>query len=160
MMTGYPTSSTKPWVSSRVVSSFHGGWGDPEGTAEILDERGYYTGDLAYRDEEGFMFVVGRKKDFIKAGAHRISAKEIEETILESSEIHEAAVIGGPDEILGERIRAFVVLREGCTLETTALEKTLKKKLPPYKVPSEIVVRDDLPKNESGKIMKQLLRKE
>ena len=69
-------------------------------------------------------------------------------------------MIGVPDEILGERIRAFVVLREDCTLETSALEKTLKKKLPPYKVPSEIVVRDDLPKNESGKIMKQLLRKE
>jgi acyl-coenzyme A synthetase/AMP-(fatty) acid ligase len=103
---------------------------------------------------------VGRQKDFIKAGAHRVSAKEIEETIVESPEIHEAAVIGVPDEILGEKIRAFVVLRDGCEIEPSALQKALKKKLPPYKVPTEIIVREDLPKNESGKIMKQLLRKE
>jgi acyl-CoA synthetase (AMP-forming)/AMP-acid ligase II len=147
-------------IVARGSNMMSGYWGDPQGTAEVLDERGYHTGDLAYRDEEGFMFVVGRQKDFIKAGAHRVSAKEIEETILETPEIHEAAVIGVPDEILGEKIRAFVVLREGCKIEPSTLEKALKKKLPPYKVPAEIIVRDDLPKNESGKIMKQLLRKE
>ena len=147
-------------IVARGSNIMSGYWGDPEGTAEILDERGYHTGDIAYRDEEGFFFVVGRKKDFIKAGAHRVSAKEIEETILEDEEVHEAAVIGVPDEILGEKICAFIVPREGLAPDVKALEKTLKRKLPAYKVPSEFLVRSDLPKNESGKIMKQILREE
>jgi long-chain acyl-CoA synthetase len=147
-------------IVARGSNIMSGYWGDPEGTAEVLDEHGYHTGDLARRDEEGFMFVVGRKKDFIKAGAHRISAKEIEEIILESAEVHEAAVIGVPDEILGEKIRAFVVARDGSEFDPSALERSLKRKLPPYKVPTDIVVRDELPKNESGKIMKQVLREE
>jgi acyl-CoA synthetase (AMP-forming)/AMP-acid ligase II len=147
-------------IIARGSNIMSGYWGDPEGTAEVLDEHGYHTGDLARRDEEGFMFVVGRKKDFIKAGAHRISAKEIEEIILENSEVHETAVIGTPDEILGERIRAFVVWRDGSQLDSSGLTRVLKQKLPPYKVPADIVVRDELPKNESGKIMKQMLREE
>jgi acyl-CoA synthetase (AMP-forming)/AMP-acid ligase II len=147
-------------IVARGSNIMSGYWGDPDGTAEILDEHGYHTGDLARRDEEGFMFVVGRKKDFIKAGAHRISAKEIEETILEDAEVHEAAVIGVPDEILGERIRAFVVPRDDSGFDPSALERFLKTKLPPYKVPTEIIARDELPKNESGKIMKQVLREE
>ena len=84
--------------------------------------------------------------------------EEIEETILESREVHEVAVIGIPDEILGEKIRAFVVPREGVSLDLKAVERALKKKLPVYKIPSEFLVRDDLPKNESGKVMKQALR--
>ncbi len=147
-------------IVARGSNIMSGYWGDPEGTAEVLDEHGYHTGDLARRDEEDFMFVVGRKKDFIKAGAHRISAKEIEEIILESAEVHEAAVIGVPDEILGEKIRAFVVARDGSEFDPSVLERFLKRKLPPYKVPTDIVVRDELPKNESGKIMKQILREE
>ncbi len=144
-------------IVARGSNIMSGYWGDPEGTAEALGEHGYHTGDIAYRDEEGFLFVVGRKKDFIKAGAHRISAKEIEETILESREVHEVAVVGMPDEILGEKICAFVVPRDDQALDTRALEKVLKAKLPAYKIPSEFRVRDDLPKNESGKIMKNLL---
>jgi acyl-CoA synthetase (AMP-forming)/AMP-acid ligase II len=147
-------------IVARGSNLMSGYWGDPEETAEVLDEHGYHTGDIAYRDEEGFLFVVGRKKDFIKAGAHRVSAKEIEETILENEEIHEVAVIGVPDEILGEKIRAFIVPREGLSLDLKAVEKALKRKLPVYKIPSEFLVREDLPKNESGKVMKQALREE
>jgi acyl-CoA synthetase (AMP-forming)/AMP-acid ligase II len=147
-------------IVARGSNIMSGYWGDPEETAEVLDEHGYHTGDIAYRDAEGFLFVVGRKKDFIKAGAHRVSAKEIEEAILENEAIHEAAVIGVPDEILGEKIRAFIVPREGFSLDPKAVERALKKKLPAYKVPSEFLLRDDLPKNESGKIMKQALREE
>lgn len=147
-------------IMARGPNIMSGYWGDPEGTAEVLDEHGYHTGDIAYRDAEGFLFVVGRKKDFIKAGAHRVSAKEIEERIVESPEVHEAAVIGVPDEILGEKIRAYVVLCEGAALAEADLAKRLKKRLAPYKVPSEIFYRDDLPKNESGKVMKQRLREE
>jgi acyl-CoA synthetase (AMP-forming)/AMP-acid ligase II len=144
-------------IVARGANIMSGYWGDPEGTAEVLDEHGYHTGDLARRDEDGTFTIVGRKKDFIKCGAHRISAKEIEEVIIELPEIHEVAVIGIPDETLGEKIKAVVVFREGCEIEPKTLERTLKRKLPAYKVPGEIEVRGDLPKNESGKIMKQAL---
>jgi acyl-CoA synthetase (AMP-forming)/AMP-acid ligase II len=144
-------------IVAQGANIMSGYWGDPEATAQVLDEHGYHTGDLARRDEEGFFTVVGRKKDFIKCGAHRISAKEIEEVMLELQEIHEVAVIGVPDETLGEKIRAVVVFREGSEMEAKALERAVKKKLPAYKVPGEFEVRDDLPKNESGKIMKRAL---
>ncbi|MBW1688345.1 MAG: acyl--CoA ligase, partial [Deltaproteobacteria bacterium] len=139
---------------SNIMSGY---WGNPEATAEVLDEHGYHTGDLARRDEEGFFYIAGRKRDFIKAGAHRISALEIEHAIAELPEIHEVAVIGVPDEILGEKIKAFVVFREGFEADPLALEKTLKKKLA-HKAPTEIEIRDDLPKSAAGKIMKQALR--
>jgi acyl-CoA synthetase (AMP-forming)/AMP-acid ligase II len=144
-------------IVARGSNMTSGYWGDPEATAEVFDEHGYHTGDLARRDEEGFLYVVGRKRDFIKSGAHRISGLEIEHAILELPQIHEVAVIGVPDEILGEKIKAFVVFREGCEADLEALEKTLKRKLA-YKAPAEIEVRNDLPKSPAGKIMKQALR--
>jgi acyl-CoA synthetase (AMP-forming)/AMP-acid ligase II len=144
-------------IVARGSNIMSGYWGEPEATAAVLDEHGYHTGDLARRDEEGFFYVEGRKRDFIKAGAHRVSALEIENSILELPEIHEVAVIGVPDEILGEKIKAFVVFREGCEADPVALEKTLKKKLA-HKAPTEIELRDELPKSAAGKIMKQALR--
>jgi acyl-CoA synthetase (AMP-forming)/AMP-acid ligase II len=150
---------------ARGANLMRGYWGDPEETARVLDERGYRTGDLGRRDAEGFLWVVGRKKDMIKAGAHRISAKEIEDAILEHAEVHETAVIGVPDEILGEAIKAFVVFREhpapdAAVEAVDGLRDFLKRRLPPYKRPASIEARSDLPKNESGKIMKKGLRTE
>jgi acyl-CoA synthetase (AMP-forming)/AMP-acid ligase II len=146
-------------IVARGSNLMSGYWGNPEATAAVLDEHGYHTGDLARCDEEGFFYIEGRKRDFIKTGAHRVSALEIEHAIIELPEIHEVAVIGLPDEILGEKIKAFVVFREGFDADPVALEKTLKKKLA-HKAPSEIEVRDDLPKSAAGKIMKQALRQE
>lgn len=145
-------------IVARGPNIMAGYWNDPEATSEVLDEHGYHTGDLARRDEEGFLYVVGRTRDFIKAGAHRISAREIEDAILEDVEVHESAVIGVPDEMLGEKIVAYVVPRAAAAFDPAALAKSLKHRLPIYKVPAEIRVLDDLPKNESGKIMKQVLR--
>lgn len=144
-------------IVARGSNLMSGYWGDEEATRRVLDENGYHSGDLARRDEEGFLFIVGRKNEIIKSGAHRISAREIEDAILELPEIHEAAVIGVGDEILGERIQAFVVLREGRSDDPEALKKQLTARLPAYKVPASIVVRSELPKNESGKIMKKSL---
>ncbi len=143
-------------IVARGSNIMSGYWGNPEATAAVLDEHGYRTGDLARRDEEGFFYIVGRKRDFIKAGAHRISALEIEHAILELPGIHEVAVIGVPDEILGEKIKAFVVFRAGFEADPPALEKTLKKNLA-HKAPTEIEIRDQLPKNAAGKIMKRAL---
>ncbi len=136
-----------------------GYWGDPGETAAVLDGNGYHTGDLGMQREDGYFTVVGRSKDMIKSAAHRISPKEIEEAILEHPMAHEAAVIGIPDEFLGESIKAFVVAKDA-SLDVDELTAFLGKRLPSYKVPQSIEVRDALPKNPSGKIMKQPLREE
>lgn len=135
-----------------------GYWNAPDETARVLDEHGYHTGDLARRAPSGLLYIVGRTKDMIKAGGHRIAAKEIEDAILEHEAVHEAAVIGIPDELLGEQIKAFVVLRPGASLDQEALAKFLSTRVPPFKIPRYLELRPDLPKNESGKIMKQALR--
>ncbi len=147
-------------ICARGSNIMSGYWGDPGETAKVLDRAGYHTGDLGRRDADGFFWVVGRSKDMIKAGAHRISPKEIEDAMLEFPEVHEAAVIGVPDEILGEAIKAFVVFRPGTTPDLEALKLFLGRRLPPYKLPGQYAVREDLPKNESGKIMKQALREQ
>ncbi|MEE3325973.1 MAG: class I adenylate-forming enzyme family protein, partial [Myxococcota bacterium] len=113
---------------------------------------------LARYDEDGFLFLEGRSKDFIKAGAHRISAREIEDAISATGEIHECAVIGAPDELLGERIIACVVPIRPEQFDISGFKKLLKRHLPAYKLPREILVLSELPKNESGKIMKKSLK--
>jgi acyl-CoA synthetase (AMP-forming)/AMP-acid ligase II len=147
-------------IVARGSNIMEGYWGDPDETRRVLDADGFHTGDLGRRDEDGFFYVVGRKRDMIKAGAHRISPKEIEDAILEHQEIHEVAVIGVPDELLGEAIRAFVVLRSENATSARDLAEFCQKRLPPYKVPRDFEFRRDLPKNPSGKILKQVLREE
>ncbi len=147
-------------IVARGSNIMVGYWGDPEETAKALTPEGaYHTGDLGRYDEEGFLYVVGRMKDMIKAGAHRIAAQEIEDAILEFDAVHETAVIGAPDEILGEKIVAFVVFQEE-SVDSASLGKFLKQRLPLYKQPSEIEVRKELPKNSAGKILKPTLRAE
>ena len=147
-------------IVARGPNVMLGYWGDEEGTAEVLDAAGYHTGDMARRDEDGFLFITGRIRDFIKAGAHRISAMEIEAVILESPEVHEVAAVGVPDEILGERIRVYLVPRDHESFDQARFTKVIRDMLPAHKMPTEIILRSDLPKNESGKIMKQVLRQE
>ena len=108
-------------------------------------------------DEEGYFYVVGRKKEMIKVGGERVSAKEIEEIIYTDPDIVEAAVIGVEDELLGEAIAAFVVLKPDIVIDPTELEKRIKQKLPAYMHPKTIDILTALPKNPSGKILKQQL---
>jgi len=136
-----------------------GYWKDPEGTKEVLKNGLYYTGDLGKMDEDSYLFVAGRTKDIIKVGGFRVSAKEIEEAILEMHEVHEVAVIGTDDNILGEAIIAYIVPRDD-SLNEKRIFKYLQKRLPSYKQPKYYVFRKNLPKNESGKIMKTILKKE
>lgn len=143
----------------RGANIMQGYWGDSAETSRVLTQHGYHTGDLGRMDAEGFVYVVGRKKDMIKVGAHRVSPKEIEEAIAEFSGVVETAVIGISDEILGEAPHAFVVLQDE-TIVIKSLEQHLRRRLPAYKQPKAIEVRQSLPKNESGKIMKEVLRSE
>ena len=139
-----------------------GYWGAPEETAEVLGPDGLRTGDLARRDADGYFYIVGRKKEMIKSGAHRISPKEIEERLVEHPAVLEAAVIGVPDELLGEAIVAFVVLHTnvggGELPDERAIQRFLMDRVAEYKVPRRVLFRESLPKNESGKIQKRELK--
>ncbi|MBK9035808.1 MAG: long-chain fatty acid--CoA ligase [Myxococcales bacterium] len=135
-----------------------GYWNDPDETARVLGPHGYRTGDLARRDSAGRLWLVGRARDLLKVGGHRVSAKEIEDAILEHPAVHECAVLGVPDELLGDKLRAFVVPCSPGGIDAATLGVFLKGRLPAYKIPAQIELRDDLPKNSSGKIMKEALR--
>jgi acyl-coenzyme A synthetase/AMP-(fatty) acid ligase len=142
---------------SNIMSGY---WNDPDETARVLGPYGYRTGDLARRDADGRFWLVGRTRDMLKVGGHRVAAKEIEDVILEHAGVHECAVIGVPDEILGDRLIAYVVLKEAGALDGKALGLFLSERLPAYKIPALFDLRAELPKNESGKIMKEALRAE
>jgi acyl-CoA synthetase (AMP-forming)/AMP-acid ligase II len=145
-------------LTARGPNIMQGYWNDPEETARALGPHGYRTGDLARRDAAGRFWLVGRKKDMLKVGGHRVAAREIEDAILEHPAVSEAAVIGIPDELLGDRLEAFVVLRAGAAVDAAGLGGFLKDRLPAYKIPGRIVFRDDLPKSAAGKVMKDALR--
>jgi acyl-CoA synthetase (AMP-forming)/AMP-acid ligase II len=144
-------------VVARGDNIMEGYWNDPDETARVLDAKGYHTGDLGSFDDEGFLWLAGRSREQIKSGAHRIHPKEIEEAILEHPAVHEAAVIGVPDETLGESIRAFVVLRAGAPEDEDSVLAHCRSRLPGYKVPKRVVFRDELPKGPTGKILKREL---
>lgn len=135
-----------------------GYWGEPENSRQVLRKEGLWTGDLARTDDEGFIYIVSRKSDMIKCGAHRISPKEIEEVILEHNAVHEVAVIGVPDEVLGEAIAAYVVFKPGAECSNKALLAHCHKNLPLYKIPQQVNVVDVLPKTASGKVIKHLMK--
>lgn len=135
-----------------------GYWNDPEETAKVLDARGYHTGDLGRLDAKGRLWIVGRTKDMLKAGGHRISPREIEDELLAHPAVHEAAVIGVTDETLGEQIKCFVVFVPGRVVESADLARFLSERLPTFKIPQQWSLVSELPKNESGKIMKQALK--
>jgi acyl-CoA synthetase (AMP-forming)/AMP-acid ligase II len=145
-------------ILARGANLMQGYWNDPVETATAIKNGYYYTGDLGVMDEDGFLFVVGRKKDMIKVGGERISAKEIEEKILEINEIHEVAIIGVDDANLGEAIKAFIVPRDLDKTDLDNIKKQLFKKLPPIKQPKYWEIMKKLPKNESGKILKTKLK--
>ncbi|HHD63636.1 MAG TPA: AMP-dependent synthetase [Desulfobulbaceae bacterium] len=135
-----------------------GYWEQPEESAKVLRREGLWTGDLARQDEDGFFYVISRKSDIIKSGSHRIGPKEIEDTLAEHPAVHEAAVLGVADEILDERIRACIVLKDGCVCVEKELITHCRKELPAYKVPQEIQFFSELPKTATGKIKKTELK--
>lgn len=132
---------------------------DPDETAHSFRNGKLHTGDLATVDEDGFIYVVDRAKDFLKCGGIRTSCRQIEETLLESEDLLEAAVIGVGDDVLGEAVKAFVVPRKKTAQDLEDhLRAFCKKRLPVPLVPREIVVVAALPKNSAGKVLKQNLK--
>jgi len=136
-----------------------GYWRDPVESAVSFRNGLLYTGDLATVDSDGFIYIVDRAKDFVKVGGKRISCRQVEEKLTEFDELLEVAVIGVPDPVLGEALKAFVVpkARPQKGFEES-VRKFCKECLPPSLLPREIVTLDSLPKNSGGKVMKQALK--
>ena len=147
-------------ITARGSNIMKGYWKDPEETAMVLKHGMYFTGDLGKQDDEGFFYVVGRSKDIIKVKGFRVGAKEIEEAILEINEVHETAVIGVDDPVLGEAVMALIIPKDIGWSDSEKIMQYLKKKLPALKIPKYIEFRDFFPKNESGKILKTKLKEE
>jgi acyl-coenzyme A synthetase/AMP-(fatty) acid ligase len=146
-------------IAARGPNIMLGYWNDPHGTAEVVRDGYYFTGDLGYADEDGYIFLTGRARDMIKTGGNRISAKEVEDAIAEFPGVLETAVIGVADEILGEVIKAFVVPSQH-SLNEQELRRHLHDRLPAYKHPRWVEFRSTLPKSQAGKILKSALRAE
>lgn len=151
---------TEGQIVARGSNMMRGYWNDLEETHKVLRNGWYHTGDLGKMDNEGFFYVLGRSKDMIKVGGERVSAKEIEEAILELKQVHEVAVIGVDDPLLGEAINAFITVSDGQTLQKETIIKHCQKILPNYKIPKSITFVENLPKNKSGKILKTKLKEQ
>ncbi|EHY0567056.1 medium-chain fatty-acid--CoA ligase [Escherichia coli] len=149
--------------ASRGPNVFMGYFDEPELTARALDEEvWYYSGDLCRMDEAGYIKITGRKKDIIVRGGENISSREVEDILLQHPKIHDACVVAMPDERLGERSCAYVVLK--APHHSLSLEEVVaffsRKRVAKYKYPEHIVVIEKLPRTASGKIQKFLLRKD
>lgn len=137
-----------------------GYWNRPEETEEVLKDGWLLTGDVGYMDEEGYFYIVDRKKDMIIAGGFNIYPREIEEILYEHPAIMEAAVAGIPDAYRGETVKAYIVLKEGHNVTEEELNEFTRKHLAAYKVPRYYEFREELPKTAVGKILRRSLVEE
>lgn len=167
-----------PWVTNKVVDSegnelprgevgelivqgpnvMMGYLGLPEETRAALKNGWLYTGDLARMDEEGYVYIVDRKKDMILVDGYNVYPREVEEVLYQHPAIMEAAVIGVPDEIHGESVKAFIAFKEVAVSEEEIVD-FCRDKLVKYKVPRQIEIVAELPKNSTGKILRRSLRR-
>jgi len=137
-----------------------GYWNMPEETALTLRNGWLYTGDIARMDEDGYIFIVDRKKDLIIAGGFNIYPRDVEEVLYEHPGVAEAAVIGVPDEYRGETVKAFIVLKEGETADAGEIMAFCRERLAAYKVPRIVEFREQLPKTIIGKVLRRVLMEE
>lgn len=137
-----------------------GYWNQPEEQSRVLKDGALYTGDLGYKDDDGYIWIVGRSKEIIKSGGNRVSAKEVEEALLTSDAILEVAVIGLPDDLLGEAITAVITLKPGVEMTDKEVRKHCQANLPMHKVPQRYLFLDSLPKQKTGKVNKLALKEQ
>lgn len=145
-------------IVHRSPQAMLGYFADEAKTAEAFRDGWFHSGDLGRFDEEGYLYVVDRKKDMIKSGGENVASREVEEILFGHPAVAEVAVFGLPDEKWVEAVTATVVLRDGTSIVPGELESYCKQQLAPYKRPKTIHVIDTLPKNASGKILKRELR--
>ena len=135
-------------------------WNNPEETANQLRDGWLYTGDIATEDEEGYIFIVDRKKDMIIAGGFNIYPREIDEVLYQHPKVMDAVAVGIPHEYRGETIKAYIVLKPGETATEDEIMDFCKQKLAAYKTPKLVEFRDALPKSIIGKVLRKVLREE
>ena len=138
-----------------VMTGYHG---NPEATAKAFAGGWFHTGDLGYLDEDGFLFIVDRIKDLIIRGGYNVYPREVEEVIYAHPAVAEAAVVGVPDPLMGEEVRAIVAVKAGQSVSEAELIGYVKQRVAAYKYPRTVEFRDSLPKNATGKILKKELR--
>jgi long-chain acyl-CoA synthetase len=146
------------WV--RGPNVFAGYWNRPEETERVLEEGWLKTGDVAYRDEDGYLYIVDRKKDLIIVSGFNVFPKEVEEALEQHPRVEEAAVVGIPDERTGEAVQAWVVPREGTSITADELTEFVRGYLARFKVPKDIQVVEDLPHHVTGKVLRRALREQ
>jgi long-chain acyl-CoA synthetase len=140
----------------RGYNVMKGYWKRPDATAEAIDADGWFkTGDLARIDEDGYFFIVDRKKDMLIRGGYNVYPREVEDVIYEHPAIREAAVIGVPHEELGEEVAAVVSLKPGAAITPEEVRDYVKERVAAYKYPRHVWLVDDLPKGPTGKILKR-----
>jgi acyl-CoA synthetase (AMP-forming)/AMP-acid ligase II len=141
-------------ILCRSPLATHGYYMNPEATNASFRDGWFYTGDLGYFDEEGYLFVAGRKKDMVKSGGISVYPLEIESVLYSHPDVLEAAVIGVPDPDWGEAVKAVIVLKTGSAAQPEELVLFCKQRLAPYKVPKSINIVPSLPHTEIGKVNK------
>ena len=138
-----------------------GYWNRPEETELVLDEEGWlHTGDIARMDEEGYFYIVDRKKDIIIASGYNIIPREVEEVLYMHPKVMEAVVAGVPDPYRGETVKAYIVLKEGEQATEEEIIEFCRQNLAPYKVPKLVEFRSELPKSQVGKFLRRVLVEE
>jgi acyl-CoA synthetase (AMP-forming)/AMP-acid ligase II len=150
---GHPVpAGTVGEIWARGDNIMPGYWHDPQTTATVLVDGWLKTGDMATMDDDGYLFIQGRRSDMIKSGAHRINPKDIEEVIAEIDGVAEAVVVGVEDEILGQVIKAVIVPAPGRKLDVLSVKAHCRDRLASYKIPKLIELANELPKTASGKV--------
>jgi long-chain acyl-CoA synthetase len=152
-----PTGEVGEFVTSgpQVVAGY---WNKPEETEHALPGGALHTGDVGFMDEEGWYYVVDRKKDMIIASGYKVWPREVEDVLYQHAAVREAAVIGVPDDYRGETVKAFVSLRPGETVTEAELVQFCKERMAAYKYPRFVELVDELPKTVTGKILRRELR--
>jgi long-chain acyl-CoA synthetase len=146
-------------VVARGANIMTGYWRRPEETAQVLRDGWYYTGDLATVDEDGYIYIVDRKKDMIVTGGENVYSTEVENALYEHPAVLECAVFGVPHETWGEAVHAVVVIRPGHDVTAEELMAFCRGRLAGYKVPKSVELRTELlPRSGAGKILKRALR--
>ena len=135
-------------------------WNNPAETANQLKDGWLSTGDIATMDEDGYLYIVDRKKDMIIAGGFNVYPKEVDEVLFQHPKVEFGIAVGVPDEYRGETVKAFIVLKEGETATGKEIIDFCREKLAPYKVPKIVEFRESLPQSAVGKVLRRELRAE
>ena len=147
-------------IAARGARLMKGYWNQEDATTETIRGGWLFTGDLGYQDEDGYIYLAGRARDFIKRGGEMVSPEEVEQVIQSHEAVEEAAIIGVPDLDWGERVRALVVLRNGAQASEDDISEYCRQRLASFKKPESVVFCDELPRNQMGKVLKRILKEE